>query len=77
MEELERNVSYQVRDKEVHLGLQQQEFLASKDALLARHQAEVDKLHQIIQVLSCNFCVRYWHHPLRGGTVLYHVYSYR
>ncbi|KAK4327979.1 hypothetical protein Pmani_001593 [Petrolisthes manimaculis] len=49
MEELERNVSYQVRDKEVHLGLQQQEFLASKDALLVRHQAEVDKLHQIIQ----------------------------
>ncbi|XP_069991798.1 cilia- and flagella-associated protein 57 [Penaeus vannamei] len=52
LEELERRVSYLSRDKEVHLGLQQQEFAASRDALVARYQTIVDQMNDTIQTLE-------------------------
>ncbi|XP_042865893.1 cilia- and flagella-associated protein 57-like [Penaeus japonicus] len=52
LEELERRVSYLARDKEVHLGLQQQEFAASRDALVARYQTIVDQMNDTIQTLE-------------------------
>ncbi|XP_068201905.1 cilia- and flagella-associated protein 57 [Palaemon carinicauda] len=51
-EELERRVSYLARDKEVHLGLQQQEFAASKDALVARYNHILDQMNDTIQTLE-------------------------
>ncbi|KAK7077137.1 hypothetical protein SK128_007452 [Halocaridina rubra] len=50
--ELESRVSYLARDKEVHLGLQQQEFAASKDALVARYNQILDQMNDTIQTLE-------------------------
>ncbi|XP_045137805.1 cilia- and flagella-associated protein 57-like [Portunus trituberculatus] len=52
VDELERRVSYLVRDKEVHLCLQQQEFEVNREALLARHQATIDHLNVTIQEME-------------------------
>ncbi|XP_069954050.1 cilia- and flagella-associated protein 57 isoform X2 [Cherax quadricarinatus] len=52
VEELEKRVSYLTRDKEVHLNLQQQEFSASREALVARYQTIVDHMNNNIQTLE-------------------------
>ncbi|XP_050690279.1 cilia- and flagella-associated protein 57-like [Eriocheir sinensis] len=52
VEALESRVSYLMRDKQVHLALQQQEFAASREALLARQQAAIDKLNATIQEME-------------------------
>ncbi|CAL4106647.1 unnamed protein product, partial [Meganyctiphanes norvegica] len=52
VEELVRSVSYLRRDKEVHLGLQQQEFHNSRDILVNRYQAIVDQMNDTIENLE-------------------------
>lgn len=53
MKELEQRVSYLTRDKEVHLGLQLQEFSANRDTLVAHYEGVVADLNNTIKVSGC------------------------